>query len=64
MHCEELVQLVWQALVEAQVYPLQVPDVGEDCLQAPAPSHDPVVVAVTPVPEQVNVPPQLVPDAV
>src|SRR3569623_1632171 len=64
MHCDELVQLVWQALVDAQAYPPQLPAVAADCLQVPAPSHEPVVVEVTPLPEQVDVPPQLVPDDV
>jgi hypothetical protein len=57
-------QVVAQAVVEAQPYAPQVPATGDDCLQVPAPSQPPVVVEVDPLPEQRNMPGQLVPDTV
>jgi hypothetical protein len=53
-----------QALDDAQAYPLQVPGVAADWPQVPLPLQLPVVVEVTPLPEQVNVPGQVVPLAV
>jgi hypothetical protein len=52
---------VLQALVEAQVYPPQVPGVALPCLQVPAPSQEPLVDDVTPPLLHENVPAQLEP---
>lgn len=54
-------QELLQALVDAQVKPPHEPDVAVPCLQAPAPSQEPVVAEVTPLPLQENVPAQLFP---
>jgi hypothetical protein len=58
-----LVQEMPQAVVEAQMYGAQGMFAGVDCLQVPAPSHEPVVVErVLVVLEQEVVPAQPVPD--
>jgi hypothetical protein len=51
-------------MLDAQVYPLQLPVTGLDWPQLPWPLHEPVVVEVLPFPEQLKVPAQLVPLAV
>ena len=51
-------------MLEAQLYPSQLPATGLDWPQLPLPSHEPVVVDVVPLPEQAEVPAQLVPLAV